>query len=64
MQAHAHTHTHTQGHMDAQFMLGYGYLNGEAVAMDMKLARGWLGKAAKQGSEQAQSALLMAYGIW
>ena len=50
--------------MDAQFMLGYGYLNGEAVAMDMKLARGWLGKAAKQGSEQAQSALLMAYGIW
>lgn len=46
-----------QGHMDAQYSLGYLYHYGQGVARDEQQALYWISTAAAQGQAQAQEAL-------
>lgn len=46
-----------EGSDHAQYELGVRYLNGKGVDKDEKLAREWLGKAAKQGNKEAAAKL-------
>ena len=42
-----------QGNPDAQYSLGYCYESGKGVKQNIKEAKKWYTKAAKQGDEQA-----------
>lgn len=45
------------GYNEAQFSLGYEYINGEHVPADATLARFWLSQAAAKGHQRAQDTL-------
>ena len=46
-----------QGHVEAQFFLGFMYKKGKGVPQDYALAAEWYRKAAEQGYAKAQSKL-------
>ena len=46
-----------QGNVEAQFMLGIMYQNGQGVAADINQLVKWVGKAAAQGNKDARQAL-------
>jgi len=50
-----------QGHIDAQYVLGAMYHNGQGVALDYGKALHWLLKAAEQGHADAQYGLGLLY---
>ncbi|MNI62055.1 putative beta-lactamase HcpC precursor [compost metagenome] len=52
-----------QGYANAQFNLGWAYLNGHGVTEDRQQALAWYSKAAEQGHADAQSMLGVMYGI-
>ncbi len=52
-----YTRAATSGESEAQYYLGYVYLNGEGVKKDLPRAVGWLKKAADAGEPRAEYAL-------
>ena len=50
-----------QGDADAQFNLGWMYLNGEGITKDLKQAFYWYKKSAEQGYAKAQNNLGLMY---
>ena len=50
-----------QGYANAQFILGFCYLNGDGVEEDLSEAVKWLRKAAIQGGAPAQCRLGLCY---
>ena len=52
-----------EGNSDAQFALGYMYLQGKGVVMDYKKAMKWFRLAAEQGDSDAQNNLGLMYAV-
>ena len=52
-----------QGHVWAQYNLGWMYSNGKGVSQDYALAVKWYRRAAEQGDAEAQYNLGLMYGL-
>lgn len=48
-----------QGNIDAQYALGYMYMNGTGTAVDTKTGLSWIKQAAAKGQPQAIKALTL-----